>query len=157
MTPALNHPEDSHETPPFQWSEKMKPSSTSLEWMWWKEALSIPFLRNWSCHWVIKKKPFEYNTYLTGYSLGGVKIINGGRGYTVPPTAEVQDSYGQDVELEVILGNGATSPDDDDGSIQTYAVQQTNVSAPALPCIRSDGKVQSGGSSFLDPDAWSSV
>ena len=104
-----------------------------------------------------KEQAFGYNTYLTGYSLGGVKIINGGRGYTVPPTAEVQDSYGQDVELEVILGNGATSPDDDDGSIQTYAVQQTNVSAPALPCIRSDGKVQSGGSSFLDPSAWSSV
>jgi hypothetical protein len=101
-----------------------------------------------------KEKEFEYNTYLTGSSLGGIKILNGGRGYTVPPTAEVEDSYGQGVELEVILGNGETDVDSDDGSIQTYSVQQANVSAPALPCIRSDGKVQSAGSAYVDPESW---
>lgn len=103
------------------------------------------------------EKEFEYNTYLFGSSLGGVKILNGGRGYVVPPTAEVQDSYGQGAELEVVLGNGSVAPDEDDGSVETYSVQQQNVSAPALPCIRSDGLVQSSGSAYLDPSAWSSV
>ena len=152
-TPELNHLDQM--TPVrfrFLLYEKMKLSSTSLVLMWL--MVDAVFFFPISCHGDHEK---EFIQIFCLVLCGGVKVLNGGRGYAVPPTAEVESSYGQDVELTVVLGNGASTSDEDDGSIQTYSIQQTNVSAPALPCIRSDGLVQSGGSSYVDPSSWSSV
>jgi len=93
---------------------------------------------------------------LNGSSLGGVKVIKGGRGYVVPPTAEVEDSYGQGAEFNVVLANNSVTEADDDGSIQAYAITQNNVSAAGLGAVRTDGMIKQG-STWQSEDDWSNT